>query len=62
MPLLASDVDTSHFPIDEIPQDEGADAVATEVTGEPQPDEVVNPEMSLPFIGYTFKRFEKSYS
>ena len=25
-------------------------------------DEPLTPEMFLPFIGYTFKRFEKSYS
>lgn len=61
-PSLASDFDTSHFPVDEIPQDDHVDAMTGVITNGPSPDEALNPEMSLPFIGYTFKRFEKSFN
>lgn len=61
-----SDVDTSYFPVDELPQGDGFEnRDAGAAGGVAQPDlgaDVVTPEMSLPFIGYTFKRFEKSYS
>ena len=28
---------------------------------DPQPDQEETPEMTLPFIGYTFKRFENNF-
>ncbi|XP_044722191.1 kinase [Hirsutella rhossiliensis] len=46
-PRLTSSIDTSYFPTDEIDQTEK------------QPAESL--EMSLPFIGYTFKRFDNSF-
>jgi protein-serine/threonine kinase len=53
-PKLQSAVDTQYFPIDEIPQtDNSANLRAqTEANG---PEEA---SMSLPFIGYTYKRFD----
>lgn len=62
-PKLSSNVDTTYFPTDEIDQTDNAthlkaaNAVAQANGG--QREEV--PEMSLPFIGYTFKRFESNY-
>ncbi|KAK0652267.1 kinase-like domain-containing protein [Cercophora newfieldiana] len=55
-PPLTSEVDTSCFPVDDLPQTEDP---APSLAGD---DDSPTPEMFLPFIGYTFKRFEKSYS
>jgi protein-serine/threonine kinase len=62
-PKLTSNVDTTYFPIDEIDQTDNAThlkaaAAAAAANGQVR-DEA--PEMSLPFIGYTFKRFENNY-
>ncbi|KAF7912914.1 uncharacterized protein EAF01_001935 [Botrytis porri] len=62
-PKLASNVDTTYFPTDEIDQTDNATHLkqaqaAAAHSGAPR-EEV--PEMSLPFIGYTFKRFESNY-
>jgi protein-serine/threonine kinase len=59
-PRLTSAIDTTYFPTDEIDQTDNAtvlkaQALATGV----RPDET--PEMSLPFIGYTFKRFDNNF-
>jgi len=54
-PPLTSEVDTSCFPVDDLPQTE--DPVIESAGADEQP----TPEMFLPFLGYTFKRFEKSY-
>ena len=53
-PKLQSAVDTQYFPIDEIPQTDNSAQMraATEAGG---PEEA---SMSLPFIGYTYKRFD----
>ena len=63
-PKLVSNVDTTYFLIDEIDQVDTADhlraaAVAAAENGQTR-DEAV--ELSLPFIGYTFKLFETHYS
>ncbi|KAI9773207.1 MAG: Serine/threonine-protein kinase [Geoglossum umbratile] len=52
-PKLTSGIDTTYFPIDEIDQNtEGPGTRAP--SGNPQD---YGPEMSIPFVGYTFKRF-----
>ncbi|KAK3326283.1 kinase-like domain-containing protein [Apodospora peruviana] len=84
-PQLASDTDTSCFPVDDFPQeDQQQDSLTTTATtavpalgdniaslvqelqqqsavvvggGESSPP----PEMVLPFVGYTFKRFEHTF-
>ena len=54
-PRLASNIDTQYFPIDEIPQTDTAAALRAQSAT--QGDDL-NTEMSLPFIGYTYKRFD----
>lgn len=60
-PRLTSAVDTQYFPIDEIDQTDTttrfrtANAAAAAQGYKKQEED---DEMSLPFIGYTFKRFE----
>jgi protein-serine/threonine kinase len=63
---LTSNIDTTYFPTDEIDQTDNATllkaqqaarANAPGVTGQPEE----SPEMSLPFIGYTFKRFDNNF-
>lgn len=61
---LLSNVDTTYFPIDEIDQTDTASrlraaAVAAAENWQTCDDRV---EMRLPFIGYTFKRFESNDS
>ena len=61
-PHLTSNIDTTYFPTDEIDQTDNATvlkAQAMQNKGSAQPDEA--PEMSLPFIGYTFKRFDNNF-
>jgi len=64
-PKLTSNVDTAYFPTDEIDQTDNAThlkaaaAAAAASGGAPREDA---PEMSLPFIGYTFKRFDNNFS
>ncbi len=54
-PKLNSNVDVSYFPIDEIDQSDHSAALRaqTQIAGEEH-----EAEMSLPFIGYTYKRFD----
>ncbi|PMD48714.1 kinase-like protein [Hyaloscypha variabilis F] len=56
-PKLSSNVDTAYFPTDEIDQTDNATLIkrAHEAGNQPRVDA---PELSLPFIGYTFKRFD----
>ncbi len=54
-PRLQSAIDTQYFPIDEIPQQDTSAQLRAQTAA--QPDELVT-EMSLPFIGYTYKRFD----
>jgi protein-serine/threonine kinase len=62
-PKLSSNVDTTYFPTDEIDQTDNAThlkqaAAAAGTSGATREDA---PEMSLPFIGYTFKRFDSNF-
>jgi len=53
-PKLQSATDTQYFPIDEIPQTDNSAALRAQ-------NEAMGGEeasMSLPFIGYTYKRFD----
>ncbi|KAH8808333.1 kinase-like domain-containing protein [Xylogone sp. PMI_703] len=60
-PKLSSNVDTTYFPTDEIDQTDNATHLkAAAMANGGQPREEI-PEMSLPFIGYTFKRFESNF-
>lgn len=54
-PKLDSEVDTQYFPIDEIPQTDMSSALRAQTAA--QGDDL-STEMSLPFIGYTYKRFD----
>ena len=54
-PNLSSDTDTSYFPIDEIPQEDTSERDRSQVAA--LSDEHAA-DMAVPFIGYTFKRFE----
>jgi protein-serine/threonine kinase len=54
-PKLQSNVDTQYFPIDEIPQTDISAQLRAQTAA--QGDDI-NTEMSLPFIGYTYKRFD----
>ncbi len=69
-PRLTSNIDTTYFPTDEIDQTDNATllraaqarnggAAAGPGGGPVQQEE--SPEMSLPFIGYTFKRFDNNF-
>jgi len=64
-PKLTSNVDTTYFPTDEIDQTDNAThlkaAAAAAAANGTAPREDA-PEMSLPFIGYTFKRFDNNFS
>lgn len=59
-PRLNSNVDTTYFPTDEIDQTDNATVLKLARGGSTEPREEI-PEMSLPFIGYTFKRFDSNY-
>jgi protein-serine/threonine kinase len=61
-PRLTSNIDTTYFPTDEIDQTDNATilkAQAIQQNRNTQAEE--SPEMSLPFIGYTFKRFDNNF-
>jgi len=53
-PKLSSNVDVSYFPIEEIPQEDHSAAHRQQAKNVPD-DQAA--EMSLPFIGYTYKAF-----
>ena len=59
-PRLTSAIDTTYFPIDEIDQIDNATRLKAKAiaTGRAVDE---SPEMSLPFIGYTFKRFDNNF-
>ncbi|QPG93460.1 Cobalt uptake protein cot1 [Epichloe festucae Fl1] len=66
-PRLTSNVDTSYFPTDEIDQIDIASRLQAHIAQQEQAMNGVNTmedslEMSLPFIGYTFKRFDTNFS
>ncbi len=54
-PRLQSNIDTQYFPIDEIPQEDNSALLRAQTA---QAGEDLAAEMSLPFIGYTYKRFD----
>lgn len=56
-PKLQSNIDTQYFPIDEIPQTDNSAALRAQ-TAQMQQGDDPSAEMSLPFIGYTYKRFD----
>jgi protein-serine/threonine kinase len=61
-PRLTSNIDTTYFPTDEIDQTDNATVLRAQqmqAQARGQPEET--PEMSLPFIGYTFKRFDNNF-
>ncbi|KAL6357851.1 hypothetical protein LRP88_08028 [Fusarium phalaenopsidis] len=59
-PRLTSNIDTTYFPTDEIDQTDNATVLkAQAIQNGRQAEE--SPEMSLPFIGYTFKRFDNNF-
>lgn len=49
-------MDVSYFPIDEIEQDDTAATMLAQ-TNQQMLDTGANADMSLPFVGYTYKRF-----
>lgn len=53
-PRLTSNIDVSYFPIDEIPQEDTSATHRSLARNMPEEQEA---EMSLPFIGYTYKAF-----
>lgn len=57
-PRLTSNIDTTYFPIDEIDQTDNSSQVkaAAKVAAQTRGNEV--PEMDMPFLGYTYKRFD----
>jgi len=59
-PRLTSAIDTTYFPTDEIDQTDNATLLKAQQQNRPSAPEE-SPEMSLPFIGYTFKRFDTNY-
>lgn len=54
-PKLQSAIDTQYFPIDEIPQTDTSAQLRAQTEASGQNEEA---SMSLPFIGYTYKRFD----
>ncbi|KAK9771987.1 putative Serine/threonine-protein kinase cot-1 [Seiridium cardinale] len=59
-PRLTSNIDTTYFPTDEIDQTDNATVLKERVMATGRQTEET-PEMSLPFIGYTFKRFDNNF-
>lgn len=60
-PKLQSNVDTQYFPIDEIPQVDNSAQLRAQTEAEMQAAGGQGGEestLSLPFIGYTYKRFD----
>lgn len=61
-PRLASETDTAYFPTEDLErQAAGAEALGRGAGVAAAPDQNETPEMTLPFIGYTFKRFENNF-
>ena len=54
-PKLTSNVDVQYFPIDEIDQTDTSAVLRAQTA---QQGEDVNADINLPFIGYTYKRFD----
>ncbi|KAK4237446.1 kinase-like domain-containing protein [Achaetomium macrosporum] len=60
-PRLTSNIDTTYFPTDEIDQTDNATLLKAAQARNNQQQVEESPEMSLPFIGYTFKRFDNNF-
>lgn len=61
-PRLTSNIDTTYFPTDEIDQTDNATLLRAQQAAQGRsPQQEESPEMSLPFIGYTFKRFDNNF-
>lgn len=64
-PRLTSAIDTTYFPTDEIDQTDNATVLkaqqAARSNSQVAGQQEESPEMSLPFIGYTFKRFDNNF-
>ncbi|AEO55050.1 hypothetical protein MYCTH_2298433 [Thermothelomyces thermophilus ATCC 42464] len=61
-PRLTSNIDTTYFPTDEIDQTDNATLLkAAQARNGNMSQQEESPEMSLPFIGYTFKRFDNNF-
>jgi protein-serine/threonine kinase len=61
---LTSNIDTTYFPTDEIDQTDNATVLKAQQAARGQAGSMgleESPEMSLPFIGYTFKRFDTNF-
>ena len=56
-PKLSSNVDVSYFPIDEIEQDDTTAQLLARNNTKDMIDSGASADMSLPFVGYTYKRF-----
>lgn len=63
-PRLASEIDTTYFPTEDL-EIQAANAMDVDDPGagalQAAPEQQETPEMTLPFIGYTFKRFENNF-
>lgn len=63
-PRLTSDIDTTYFPTEDLEQ-QARDAMDVDDPNagalQAAPEQQETPEMTLPFIGYTFKRFETNF-
>ncbi|KAF3771232.1 serine/threonine-protein kinase cot-1 [Cryphonectria parasitica EP155] len=63
-PRLTSDIDTAYFPTEDLEQ-QAASAMDVDDPSagalQASPEQQETPEMTLPFIGYTFKRFENNF-
>ncbi|CAK7566434.1 MAG: Serine/threonine-protein kinase [Sporothrix epigloea] len=61
-PRLTSNIDTTYFPTDEIDQTDNATVLRAQQAANGGRSAIEeSPEMSLPFIGYTFKRFDNNF-
>ncbi|EGS21633.1 uncharacterized protein CTHT_0034970 [Thermochaetoides thermophila DSM 1495] len=60
-PRLTSAIDTTYFPTDEIDQTDNATLLKAQMARNGNQQQEESPEMSLPFIGYTFKRFDNNF-
>lgn len=60
-PRLTSNIDTTYFPTDEIDQTDNATLLKAQAARNGNQQQEESPEMSLPFIGYTFKRFDNNF-
>lgn len=60
-PRLTSAIDTTYFPTDEIDQTDNATLLKAQQAQAVSRETEEAPEMSLPFIGYTFKRFDNNF-